>query len=143
MQGNMFHRFVSLLVILALTLGMLGQFHHHDHDGNVFISLSSINDFALGGLVEQHIDHCHHRDGASQERSAHCSLHIDKFFRQYDPKNGALSLISVDNFYIETYDFSIQCNNILLFTDYRYRRAENVPLSCVVRLSALRAPPMV
>lgn len=143
MQGNMFHRFVSLLVILALTLGMLGQFHHHDREGNVFISLSSIDDFALGGLIEQHIGHCHHEKGTAPEHSGHCSLHIDKFFRQYDSVDSVLLLIPASSFYIAPDDVHLQCEGMLLYTDFRYRQDERIPLSRIIRSSALRAPPMI
>lgn len=57
---------LAFVMVFMVTLIGVVRWHHHDCNGNIFVSISETEDIVFGpseeGTVE-HTDHCHHHHG--------------------------------------------------------------------------------
>lgn len=70
---------LSIVATMSIAMGSVVQFHHHNSQGDIFLSVSLSADIGLGchhGIVDCHHNHNHnHNNGNS--RGDDCAMHLD------------------------------------------------------------------
>lgn len=117
------------------------QYHHHDHDGNVFVNLSAHVELEIGhapGIHECHHKDCH--DDASRNKDnddGSCGLHLTDF----DSTELGVSHLSLMPFVLlSEITTSRHLSAYDITKDYYYPDVDVIPPPLIGSLS-FRAPP--
>ena len=76
---------LAIIVNVVVVFSTMLQYHHHDHDGNTFINLSTCLELKLGhdfDIQECHHDGCHDEGCADRhdaDDDCSCGLHLTDF----------------------------------------------------------------
>lgn len=136
---------ISVCVIIIFALTSILQYHHHDCDGNIYIHLTSLDDFVIGSskhAVFEHCDHNHicygHENHSDNDEEHICSMHLG------DYKISDYNVLCQENDpIIISWDINeIKFRNLILPVSTIYVKSLDKYISdFIISCSSLRAPP--